>query len=204
MENKSSEDLIPEQHSGAKSNTEAIETMPSEEEAKRFFKQVKRRLLNVNNWHEVAGAGTADFQLTDSNGKEVSRTAQIGDYFKIDIPAPGTATGEGHDWVQIEAIEEVENEREESLVIQVRPATNPNNDRNDVAHFFSDEATSSFVVRREGTTVTAGVYGRNEKPNTKAEKVADKIRNTAIATGAISGFAKLHWKQLVNGVLKKE
>ncbi|MDQ3842473.1 MAG: hypothetical protein M3342_00450, partial [Bacteroidota bacterium] len=78
MENKSSEDLIPEHQSGAKSNTEAVETMPSEEEAKQFFKKVKQRLLNINNRHEVAGAGTAEFQLTDSDGHEVHRTAQKG------------------------------------------------------------------------------------------------------------------------------
>jgi hypothetical protein len=48
------------------------------------------------------------------------------------------------------------------------------------------------------------VYGRNEKPNTKAETAVDKARNTAVATGAISGFAKLQWKSLVNGLVNKE
>ena len=89
------------------------------------------------------------------------------------------------------------------MLMRVRPATNPNNDRQDVAHFFSDEATSNFMVKREGTTITAAVYGRNEKPNTGAEKAVDKARNTAVATGAVSGFSKLQWKSLVNGFLKK-
>ena len=60
------------------------------------------------------------------------------------------------------------------------------------------------MVKREHTTVTAGVYGRNEKPNTKAETITDKARNTAVATGAITGFAKLQWKSLVNGLVKEE
>ena len=61
-----------------------------------------------------------------------------------------------------------------------------------------------FVVKREQATVTAGVYGRNEKPNTKAETIVDKARNTTIATGAITGLAKLQWKSLVNGLVKKD
>lgn len=102
--------------------------------------------------------------------------------------------------MQIEAIEEEEN----CIGIRVRPATNPTNDRKDVAHFFDEETTSSFLVKREGKKVTVGVYGRNEKPNTNTETVVDKLRNAAIAAGAISGFSKLQWKSLVNGLVKKD
>jgi hypothetical protein len=70
-----------------------------------------------------------------------------------------------------------------------------------VAHFFSDEATSNFIVQRRGLEVIAAVLGRNEKPNTGAEKIIDKARNTAVATGAVTAFSKLQWKSLVNGLL---
>ena len=128
---------------------------------------------------------------------------QKGDHFKIDVPGPGSLTGDGYDWVQVEAIEEKEDKNQQNIALLVRPATNPGNDHKDVAHFFSDEATSCFMVKRENDTVTAGVYGRNEKPNTAAETLVDKARNTAIATGAITGFAKLQWKSSVNGLVKK-
>ena len=81
----------------------------------------------------------------------------------------------------------------------MRPASNPLSDQRDVAHFFKDSATSSFIIKKEDLKVVAGVYGRNEKPNTDTEHIMDKIRNTAIATGAIAGFAKIQWKSLVNG-----
>jgi hypothetical protein len=71
-----------------------------------------------------------------------------------------------------------------------------------VAHFFTEEATSNFMVKRVGNKVSAEVHGRNEKPNTEAEKLVDKARNTAVATGAVTGFAKLQWKSLVNGLIK--
>ena len=77
--------------------------------------------------------------------------------------------------------------------------------KTDVAHFYSDEATSNFIVRRDGTKVTAGVYGRNEKPNVKkSDTVIDKIRNAVVGTGGVSGFSKLQWKALVSGLLETE
>ena len=71
-----------------------------------------------------------------------------------------------------------------------------------VWHFFTEEASSCFLVKREKNTVTAGVYGRNEKPNTAAETFIDKARNTAVAAGAMTGFSKLQWKSLVNGLME--
>ena len=196
------EDLVPQQETGAQSNTEAVRSFETREAATDFFGKLKDRLLNVDNWHTLAGKATADFVLTDNSGEEVDRPVQQGDHFKIDIPGPGTATGEGYDWVQVESIEEERTKEGETLAVQVRPATNPLNDKPDVAHFFSDEATSCFMVKRDGTTITAGVYGRNEKPNTGAEALLDKARNVAVATGAISGFAKLQWKSLVEGLVR--
>lgn len=204
MSEKNASELIPEQESGVATNTESSISLGSVAEAKVFFKKVRQRLLEVNNWHQVGGTLTATFRLTDKEGNEVNRAVQKLDHFKIDIPGPGTITGDGYDWVQVEEIEQKEGEEDESITIRVRPATNPTNDKKDVAHFFDNEATSSFMVKREYDTVTAGVYGRNEKPNTAAESIIDKSRNIAIATGAVSGFAKFQWKSLVNGLVSKE
>jgi|SRR5688500_10701963 len=204
MSEKDSADIVPEQQSGIETNTETSVELASSEEAKFFYEKVKQRLLHVNEWRDLAGSLSANFQLTDEDGKEVDRPAQKGDHFKIDIPGPGPATGDGYDWVQVEAIEETETDDQQSIAIRVRPATNPNNERKDVAHFFSDEATSCFMVKRENKKITAAVYGRNEKPNIDTETAGDKARNAAIATGAITGFAKLQWKSLVNGLVEKD
>src|SRR5215203_850113 len=204
MMEKNRGDIIPEQQSGVKTNTETSVELASADEAKAFYEKVKQRLLQVNGWHHWAGSLTANFQLTNKEGEEVNRPAERDDHFKIDVPGPGPATGDGYDWVKVEAIEETKKENEQTIAMRVRPATNPTNDRKDVAHFFSDDATSCFMVKRENNKVTAAVYGRNEKPNTDTETAADKARNAAIATGAITGFSKLQWKSLVNGLVKKE
>lgn len=193
------EELIPENKEGSQTNTESTAEFANEEEARKFFEVAKQRLLAVNQWQKLAGAATAAFQLTDENGNEVNRSPEKNDHFKIDVPGPGNISGEGHDWVKVEEVQE----SEDTVAIMVRPATNPTNERKDIAHFFKVEATSSFMVKRKGIKVVAGVYGRNEQPNTAADKLVDKIRNTAIAAGAISGFSKLQWKQLVEGVVRK-
>ncbi|HEX2535591.1 MAG TPA: hypothetical protein VHK69_17735, partial [Chitinophagaceae bacterium] len=181
MEESKKDEVVPEQQSGAQTNTEEQVTLAGEAEARAFFQTVRSRLLSVNDWHRLAGALTADFVLTDERGHEVDRPVQEGDHFKIDIPGPGPVTGEGYDWVQVESVTEKQEGNREEIAVRVRPATNPTNDRSDIAHFFDADATSCFMAIREGNTVTAAVYGRNEHPNTHTETVTDKARNAAVA-----------------------
>lgn len=204
MSNTKHNSIVPAQKEGTSSDTDASTSFDNAAKAKEFYSVVKQRLLDVNNWQHWAGAATARFQLTDAQGNDVSRAVQEGDYFKIDIPGPGPVAGEGYDWVQVETIKETATGDSEQIAMKVHPASNPKNERKDVAHFFSEQASSNFIVKREGNTVTAAVHGRNEKPNTKAETLVDKARNTAVATGAVAAFSKLQWKSLVNGLVKKE
>ena len=199
------EESIPEHNEGSAVNVEDSVTLQNEAEAKHFFQQVKDRLLHISAWHEYAGTLSADFKLTDQHGNEVERKPQKGDFFKINIPAPGLQTGEGYDWVRIEEIKEQADGMDEYTSIRVRPTSSPVNEKPDVAHFYTEEATSNFIVKREGTKVTAGVYGRNEKPNVKkAESLLDKVRNAVVGTGGVTAFSRLQWKALVSGLLQKK
>ncbi|HEX8313877.1 MAG TPA: hypothetical protein VF609_02725 [Flavisolibacter sp.] len=198
-------ETIPEHNDGVDVNVEDSIALVSEEDARAFFRIVKDRLLKVNQWKEWAGALSAGFQLTNEQGQEIDELPRKGAYFKINIPAPGIVTGEGYDWVQIEEVKEEAEKDSEYIAIRVRPAPSPVNENRDVAHFYTDEATSNFIVRRDGTKVTAGVYGRNEKPNVKeADTLIDKIRNAVVGAGGVSGFSKLQWKALVSGLLEKK
>ncbi len=192
---------IPVQETGAATDVIEKKNFDSLANARSAFLQARDLLLDVNNWHTLCGAASSKFILTDSDGKEIQRNAQEGDHFKIDVPGPGSATGEGYDWVKIECIEEKINGNEGVVCITVRPATNPNNANPDIAHFFTEEASSSFVVRQKGLEVNAEVHGRNEKPNTNAEQKIDKIRNFLFGIGATAGASKLQWTSLVKGLL---
>lgn len=197
---------IPEQTSGTQTNTDSTVTANSKEEAQHIFKRAFKRLLNINIWHKLGGSASAEFQLINKDGKEEDRLAKENDYFKIDIPAPGTSAGDGYDWVKVEKIEDRSDPdgEEESFLLRVRPSTDPNNPNTDVAHFLSDDATSTFIISRKNNTITASVHGRNEKPNTESKGFLDKIRNAVVGSTAAAGVSKIQWKLLVKGLLADE
>lgn len=204
MENSENKNIVPENIVGSQTDTTSSVSLNSIDDATQKYQSAKQRLLNVSNWHTYAGEGTANFQLTDNNGNAVNRLAEKGDHFRIDLPAPALETGDGDDWAQIESIVEQNDQLydTEETAIKVRPAINPNNSKQDTAHFFKNDATSTFIVRREGTKVFAEVHGRNEKPNTETEGILDQARNAIVALGAILGFSKIQWKALTKGLLE--
>ena len=204
MENNELNNPVPEQTKGNKTDTSASADYNTEAEAVEHYKLAKNKLLNISKWHTYAGTGTADFQLTDKDGNSAYRLAEIGDHFRINIPGPGSITGDGFDWVQIQDIIEESGIDAEQIAITVQPATNPDNAKQDTAHFFDKEASSTFIVRRDGKTVLAEVHGRNEKPNTDSDSLLDKARNLVVAAGAMMGFSEVQWKSLVNGLVDPE
>jgi hypothetical protein len=201
------EKIIPSQKDGGKKDIQHSVTAVDDDDARKLFVIAWNRLIDINNWGKISGPMSAKFQLTDHNVKEVNRTAEKNDYFKIDLPGPGPAEGKGFDWVIIEAIEEKSDTSGpyESIGIRVRPASDPTQNGENVAHFFDSDATSTFLVERHDKTVTASVFGRNEKPNTKdTDTVVDKIRNAVVGAGAIAGLSNIQWKSLVTGLIAME
>lgn len=206
MRKPSEMDIVPEQKTGREVNIEHTLSFDNRQDAQHIFRTAARRLLDVNQWAELCGIGSANFRLTDKNGDEITRTAVEGDHFKIDIPGPGSVEGKGYDWVRIEKIEEmIDGEKDhESIAVRVRPAPNPTTPGNEVAHFFDEQATSSFVIEREQALVRAGIYGRNEKPNTVIHNIIDKARNAIAALGAISGISSIQWQKLAKALIDAE
>lgn len=200
------EKIVPSQQEGGKKDIVHRVTANDLDDARKLFFIARNRLLEVNCWDQLAGMASAKFVLTDDHGNEIDRTAEKGDYLKIDLPGPGSVEGEGFDWVYIEAVEDKSDSTGpyESIAIRVRPCSNPKMKGENVAHFFDDSATSSFVVERVNKEVTAAVYGRNEVPNTSTSKVVDKIRNAVVGTTAIAGLSNAQWKSLVKGLIAME
>lgn len=143
-----------------------------------LYEKAKHRLLNVNHWHEIAGALTASFLLADEGGRPVYRNGQLDDYFRIDIPGPGKAASKGYDWVQVEAFEDIFKEGLQIIGFRVRPAPHPAGDDNTTAHFYSAESISSFMVTCVATTVTVSVLDRNISPNNDTDCLIDQLRNS--------------------------
>lgn len=198
-----SENIIPEQNEGASSDTENSVSFLQREEAVQFYEVVKARMQDVNHWNKYAGESLADFTLLNSKGEEVSRLPEVNDYFKIDVPGIGNPSGDGYDFVQIQEVKDITEAEESCFYITVQPAPSPLNTDKDVAHFFTEKASSTFIVRLNGNTVYAEVHGRNELPNIKGVDLNDTLRNTLVATGGVLGFSKLQWSALTKGLIER-
>ena len=170
-------------------------------EAKNVYKIARERLLNPQKWQQLSGAASAAFEII-SNSVISQKEVQKNDYLKIDIPGPGAAEGDGYDWVKVEAIEE-DNipEADNSIALKLRASPNPNSDKTSTAHFFKEDATSTFIIKLNGNTITASYYGRNEVPNVQDVSLVDKVRNALVAVGAAIGFSEIQWNSLVKGFL---
>lgn len=196
------ENIIPEQKQGGKLDTAAKVEFPSVAAAADFYQVAKERLLNVSGWAEICKVPLSTFSLTNAEGITIKRLAVEGDYLKIDIPGPGTAAGDGFDWVKIEKITEEITPEGIEISLQARPAANPVNADQSIAHFFKDEATSTFQVKQIGNTVFAEEHGRNEVPNTDTSSTTDNIRNTLVGWMAKIGLSYPQWKSLVKGIVE--
>jgi len=87
----STNEMIPTQRNGARSATTYAIKLAAISSAKELFQKAKRNLLNVNKWHQLAGEGSAVFQVVDSRGEETNDFVKEGNYLRIAIPAiPGS------------------------------------------------------------------------------------------------------------------
>jgi hypothetical protein len=196
--------IIPKNFEGKSVDLDETVMEKNAEDAENTFNRACTRLLNPAIWHELAGALSAEFELQSPAAENPGRLAKLNDYIKINIPGPGNSAGDGYDWVMVEAIEEnTLPDAESSFAIRLRSSRNPAHLEKGTAHFFNENATSTFIVKKEGNIVMASYHGRNEVPNIDGQ-ITDKIRNTVVASGAALGLSELHWKALLKGLLTKE
>jgi hypothetical protein len=202
MKQKDRLGIVPLQFTGQEIETASTQVLKTEADAESLYNEARKKLLDVNNWNKVAGIVTARFQIIDEKGKEVNREVKKGDYLRIDIPGPGSKEGDGYDWVFVEEMNEINNGSVQSAGFRVRPDKNPFGEKNETAHFYSKEATSSFIIIRENTKVISWIVDRNLLPNTESGSLVDKVRDVAIGISAIAGFSKVQWQGLADGLIK--
>lgn len=191
---------VPRQKKGSFHDTESFKQFDSDIISQKF-KVLKERLFSVNDWKKYAGENTADFKLFDSSGNPMDRKPQIGYFIRIDIPGPGQTEAKGFDWVEITIISHQSTDTSEYILMECKPSKDPKNDKGDrIAHFYDKNASSCFVISKNENQLKAAIYGRNESPNYKANFL-DIIRNLLIALGGMSGFSKIQWKSLSDGLL---
>jgi hypothetical protein len=165
-------------------------TFPDEAAAVAAFERSREKLFAVDKWSRLPGINST-FELYDAAGRksQAPKPAQ-GDFMKVILPGLPL-----ENWVQVISIRE-EDQRAE---FRVRPCPSPETpaEDNEVRHFFTSEATSTFRVEREGATLRGSEIGENEKPNNQEEASASRtVVNTLVAEGGWAGFQALQWDKV--------
>ncbi|MDQ3021077.1 MAG: hypothetical protein M3R36_10980 [Bacteroidota bacterium] len=197
-------EIVPEQKKGFKVEHIKSETAESKNAARDLYRKAKERLLDINNWDKLSGAMPSYFGLCDNKGNIKNGKSLLGDYVRIGLPGPSSSEGKGFDWVKVEKLGCEENDNENNIFMTLRPSANPYGKSDEIAHFFSKESTSNFIIEQTNNIVVASYYGRNEFPNIKdAHKLLDKIRHVVVALGGLLGMSKIQWTILIDNIMSK-
>lgn len=192
---------IPAQYEGKQLDLNAGRDFSDEESSKEFYEVVKKRLLRAFEWYDIAEIPAATFTLSDEHGAEILREMREGDVIRIDIPGPGSPKGDGYDWVKVDKIDEDHEDHGDLFSITLRPTANPTEPDEEVAHFFTNLATSTLLVMRAGKHVEVEYHGRNELVNDDSESITDQLRNAVVGFAAKMGFSFSQWKSLIEGMI---
>lgn len=197
--------IIPAQEKGTHNGASKSVTYDTREEALEALTIAKTRLLDINSWSKIAGTGSASFQLTDAQGNFIyDQVPQVGNLIRIDLPGPGNPSGEGYDWVRIEAFDEIQDvdKDQEIYGFRIRPTHNPIHPKEESAHFYTEDTTGSFLITRFENKVTAAEKGRNEVLNNDTDSFITNVRNTLVVFSAMLGFSVFQWQKFVDGLLQ--
>ncbi|MCK8495038.1 hypothetical protein M0L20_24415 [Spirosoma sp. RP8] len=169
-------------------------TYPDETTARQAFTQAREKLLAVNSWSNLPGI-SATFTVYDQRGNRIDNNDSlvVGHFILIELPGPLP-----HNWVRVVAITNDDTAAEFTVV----PSESPQHHEESTApieHFFTDEASSTFRVERQGTRLIACEIGQNERVN-NAEETAGKrsVVNTLLAAGGWAMFQETQWKKLTD------
>jgi hypothetical protein len=190
---------FPAQQKGNCHDTVSMRCLDARAEADAFYRLVSERLALVNAWHELPGGMPSTFTLCDPEGNALDREPRRGDYIRIDIPGPGSPAGQGYDWVRVADVHSGESPHP-FYGFTVRPCENPATEGGHTAHFYQNDASSTFIVRQLGHCVQAEVHGRNEERNTEGS-LLDRARNQLVAIGGMLGLSNMQWRRLADGLV---
>lgn len=192
--------LVPENEKGNKKDLSFEISTSTTVEAEDWFIEAKVKLLDIGGWNEWSKDLKVNFSLTNATGNIIRRPARKANYIRLEMPdqAPNN-----YDWEYIEAIEydDYPDEERETIAMRVRTSVSPVAFQKGITYTFNDDATTTFVIERIGTKITAHYHRRNEIPDTNKD-IIDSVKNISISVGAWSSVTDTEWKSLLKGILE--
>jgi hypothetical protein len=182
--------LTGEQHKDSRfSSTKTFDAEPA---ARQAFERATQKLFGVEAWSDIS-ALSSTFTLYDAAGnRKTAQTPQVGDYISIELPGPFP-----QNWVQVTEIHTGKNEAQ--FTVKPSQSPQPEDSPQEVKHFFTAEASSTFLVKLEGNILSAYEIGKDEVVNNQGAQAGDRpVVNTLVAAGGWAGFQKLQWQLLTD------
>jgi hypothetical protein len=194
--------LVPQQNEGFEKDITHAVTAKTIEDAEDWFVDAKERLLDINNWEKYAPFLSIEFRLSDGQGKGLKRSARRHDHIRIDIPGSVSNTPGGFDWATIEAIEydDYPDDGMETFALRIRPSEHPEYKIEGLMQQPLNEASSTFVIGRQGKNVFVTYHGRNELVYGMA--MAGDHDDAEMNSACWLGLSDTQWENLVKGLLK--
>lgn len=195
--------LLPINTIGSENNAASIVICNSEKEAFDQFRKLSAKLVEVNNWNGYASKNPTDFYLYSKENNK-SANAQLNDLVKIKMPAPKNSLGNGFDWVIVNQLDSIEQTETKVFLLQMKPHSCAESANGNIAHFYTEDASNTFVLAKKDKTVQFSIHGRNEVPNTKKVGLVCAIRNFFVASGGIFGGSKVQWQDFTEEFIKNQ
>lgn len=191
--------IAPPHASGLQRTVTALRVrLDSPEQAQAAFEGMLDRFHHPDRWFQsprVPDAMRLHYRLADATGVRVTdRGPTVGDFGSIRL---GHSTAD--DWVRIEAVGvDVPAGRAAMTFRPTRaPIGTPHAD--EVTHFYTDEATNTMSIRRDGDSIVSSVDVRNVRHNTgDRAPVGRRLRNHVIGLGTQAGGQKWMWDTWVS------
>lgn len=195
--------LLPINTIGSENNAVFFLICNSETEAFDKFRKLSEKLLQINDWKVNAGKNPTEFYLYNKED-EKSALAQVNDLVKIKMPAPKNKLGNGFDWVIVNRIEPTEQTEMKVLLLQMKPHSCAESASGNIAHFYKETASNTFILAKKNKTLQFSIHGRNEVPNTGKVGFVSALRNFFVANGGIFGGSKVQWQDFTEEFLKNQ
>jgi len=178
--------------------TNATRNCSSETEAKNVFQRLIQKLFNIEQWN--AESNFSSFALFDENGfTKMEKITAVGDFIRITLPGSGK-----DDWVKIVEIYDAADE----IVLTVQPSPNPTDkeDNSTTSHFFTNDSTNNFCLKKNGIKLNFYVIGLGEKSNSEdTSGIVETVRNFATANiGHYLGIQKAQWQNFCDNFVEIE
>lgn len=198
------QNLLPVHKDGSENDALAILICNSETAAFYYFRSLSEKLLKINEWKMNSGKNPTEFFIHNKDAQDERLLAKENDLVKIKMPAPKNKLGSGFDWVTINKLETVETAKMKAFLLQMKPHSCPESADGSIAHFYTHDATNTFILAKENNTIQFSIHGRNEIPNTKKIGFMNSCRNILVAGGGIFGGSKLQWQDFAEEFIKNE